>query len=155
MSRVPVNRITARVIAHATEDETKVMKALRTVLGDVLDEDDVNIEFMYAEGHHGNPITIIQVDLDKNKHLRKVLEHWEKNLPEEEREHMWEDIERRIDDKGNLYLRFDKQRAYMGELRLSEADDVIRVKVNLESYPASREGGMRTLKKLDAFSSEG
>ncbi len=155
MPRVPVNRITARVIAHATEDETKVMKALKNVLGEVLDDEDVDIEFMYAEGHHGNPITIIQVDIDKSKHIKKVLKHWEENLPNEEREHVWEDVERRIDDKGNLYLRFDKQRAYMGELRLSDTDDVVRVKVNLESYPASREGGVRALRRLDAFSSEG
>ncbi|WP_456484495.1 RNA-binding domain-containing protein [Methanopyrus kandleri] len=151
---LPVNSISARVIAHATEDEKKVLEALANVLGGVLGEEDVEPETFYAEGHHGNPITIFQVKIDRSKYIERVLEHWRENIPEEERRRVWSDIERRVDDKGNLYLRFDKQSAYKGELRISDADDVIRVKVNLESYPASREGGIKTLERLGIFSDD-
>ncbi|WP_456436586.1 RNA-binding domain-containing protein [Methanopyrus sp.] len=148
---LPVNSISARVIAHATEDEVKVLEALANVLCGVLEEEDVEPETFYAEGHHGNPVTIFQVKIDRPRYIERVLEHWRENIPAEERRRVWSDIERRVDDKGNLYLRFDKQSAYKGELRISDADDVVRVKVNLKSYPASREGGIKTLERLGIF----
>ncbi|WP_456482072.1 RNA-binding domain-containing protein [Methanopyrus sp.] len=151
---LPVNSISARVIAHATEDEEKVLEALANVLAGVLEEEDVEPETLYAEGHHGNPITVFQVKISKPEYIKRVLEHWRENIPREDRRRVWSYIERRVDDKGNLYLRFDKQSAYKGELRISDADDVIRVKVNLESYPASREGGIKTLERLGIFSDD-
>ncbi len=151
---LPVNSISARVIAHATEDEDKVLEALSNVLGGVTEEDDVEVETFYAEGHHGNPITIFQVRLTRKAHIERVLEHWRKHLPEEEKRRVWEEVERRVDDHGNFYIRFDKQSAYLGELRVSDTDDVVRVKLNLEAYPASREGGIKALKRLGIFSTD-
>jgi len=37
----------------------------------------------------------------------------------------------RLDSSGHLYLRLDKQRAYLGEIRVYDGDDVIRVRVKL------------------------
>jgi len=43
------------------------------------------------------------------------------------------DIDLRI-EKNKLYLRFDKQKAYLGECKLMDGDDVVRVVVNFKVF---------------------
>ena len=55
-----------RVIAHATEDVSRVREALDFFLsGAGVKEAGKLVEELQAEGHHGNPITILSVQLKK------------------------------------------------------------------------------------------
>jgi RNA binding exosome subunit len=44
-----------------------------------------------------------------------------------------------MDEEGNLFLRLDKQRAFLGELRLSGSEDIISVRGSVKAYPKRRE----------------
>ena len=49
------------------------------------------------------------------------------------------ELETRLDARGLLFLRFDKQEAYRGRIRLVRHDDVVSVKGKVAVYPASRD----------------
>ena len=57
-------------------------------------------------------------------------------------------LEDKMDDYGNLYLRFDKQRAYLGDLKVVEHGDSIHLKIKIAAYPAKKKVAIDIAKKL-------
>ncbi len=112
----PVATLIARVYIHATEDPDKVIKALRNV-----------VEGPYVlrstRGHHGNIIHIVEVKLTECD-AYEVLKSIVAKLDDVEFVLMLSGIE-----ETRLYVKFDKQQAYRGLLKVSQGDDVIYVEV--------------------------
>ncbi|MFP4197921.1 MAG: RNA-binding domain-containing protein [Methanomassiliicoccales archaeon] len=117
-----------RAFAHATEREERVREALFFASGAE------NIESIEAEGHHGNPITVLSTSLDRAREIREFFLRFE----EEGRRAILDTLEDRIDDDCNIHLRLDKQKALLGELRVVGGDDVISVRGKVASYPKRR-----------------
>jgi RNA-binding protein len=123
-----------RVFCHATEDEAKVVQALKFASG----AEDITREV--TEGYHGNPIIILEVFI---KEKRRSKDFFSK-LSEDELQEIIGTLEKRMDDDCNLYLRLDKQEAYLGNLKMTASDDAIAVRAKVESYPKKRESAMKS-----------
>lgn len=125
----PVSMLTARVYVHATENPDKVIKALRNVVKG-------RYVMKSTRGHHGNVIHIIEVKLtecDALEALRSIITR----LDDVEFLLMLSGIE-----ESRLYVKFDKQQAYRGVLKVSHGDDVIYVEVRGKTL--AMRGDMRT-----------
>ena len=57
-------------------------------------------------------------------------------------------LEDKMDDSGNLYLRFDKQRAYSGDLKVVDHGDSIHLKIKIAAYPAKKKVAIEIARKL-------
>jgi hypothetical protein len=117
------------VIVHATEDQAKVSYALRNTLPDSINND-VKLTTQHAEGHYGNPIKILKTNLTKRKMIDQFFNNIFAKLNAEDLEDMMRNLETYVDEERNLYIRLDKQAAYMGELR-SKQEDPIRIRMKL------------------------
>lgn len=128
-----------RTFAHATEDEARVRDALVHVIGDP--EVDVNVSS--AEGHHGNPILLLEAEL-KN---RPTIDAFFHRVAEDPHRYgmLVDQMERRLDDNNTFYLRFAKQPAYRGDLVLAQEEDAVLVRAKVAAFPAKRERAVRTL----------
>ena len=49
------------------------------------------------------------------------------------------DLERKIDDKGNWFLRFDKKDALDEKWTILDSGDAIHLKVKIAAFPAKKE----------------
>ena len=127
------HRLDFRVHVHATEEEARVRKAFAFVSGVV----DPTVE--QAEGHHGNPITVLLASVRRPTEIRAF---WERVRSEGQLEALLTELDRRLDARGHLSLRFDKQEAFGGRLRLVRHDDVVSVKGKVAAYPARRENAL-------------
>lgn len=128
-------------IVHATEDEEKVIRALMNALPEAVARR-LSIKKGRYRGHHGNPITFLRANL-KGPHSKEALKYVLANLPDEDRGALYSGLGGYVDESGNLYIRLDKQRAYLKELRLSQADP-IRLKWGFRLDPkAGIEEGIR------------
>jgi RNA binding exosome subunit len=85
-------------------------------------------------GHHGNPITLIESELADRQKLQSALEKIGKGLTSLDKETLNSEMGLHL-EKGNLYLRFDKQQAFLGELRFS-SNDPIHFKVHFRNKTA-------------------
>jgi RNA binding exosome subunit len=56
-----------------------------------------------------------------------------------------------MDDKGNLFLRFDKQEAYDETLKLTYTGDAIHMRIKIASYPVSKENALAVAKDMFDF----
>jgi RNA-binding protein len=121
-SKPPIGYIEIRVSAHATEDPQKVQKAIRNLLPAELAETLV-FEQENLTGHHGNPIILFTATLTDKKTLPEALEKIGSNLNSLDKEALRENIKLHL-EKRNLYLRFDKQSAYLGTIRFAQNDPV-------------------------------
>jgi RNA binding exosome subunit len=129
-SKFPIGYVNIRVFAHATEDQERVVKAVRNTLPPKLGE---NLVFKKTglTGHHGNPITLFEVELTDRKMLMITLGGIGSRLITLDKESLARDMALHL-EKGNLYLRFDKQQAFLGELRFS-SNDPIHFKVHFRN----------------------
>lgn len=129
-SKTPVGYVDVRVFAHATEDLEKVLTAVRNTLPTEVGE---NTVFQKASltGHHGNPIIFFQAKITDKQALPLVLKKIASSLNALDKETLNSKMKLHL-EKRNLYLRFDKQSAYMGELKFS-SNDPIHFKIHFKN----------------------
>lgn len=119
-----------RVFAHATEDPQKVQCAVKNLMPDELAQT-ILFETTNLTGHHGNPITLFTAKLEDKKLLPKMLEKIGAGLSSLDKEQLCTDLKLHL-EKGNLYLRFDKQSAFMGAFKFTQ-NDPIHVKIHFKN----------------------
>jgi hypothetical protein len=135
-----IHYVTLRAIAHATENVSRVRAALDFFLsGAGVRENGKPIEEIQAEGHHGNPITILSVQLKRKAECLGFAHFVRERLSEEDLARLREEMPERLDDDQVFYLRFDKQAAYLQQVKLTNSSDSIIAKVKIETYPKNRE----------------
>lgn len=110
-------------IAHATEDIDKVEQAVRSLVA-WLSRSKVNLTRQYVKGHHGNVITTISAKLSGKELYPEALTLLSQKLSESDRRFLFDHVQSCVDQDRNLYLRFDKQEAFFGSIRLHEGDPI-------------------------------
>ena len=108
---------------HATEDADKVITACRNIFpADYADE--IPFERRTLLGHYRNPITLLRTRIKRKQVVAAFIENLAGRLSDVEKRLLSSDVLRRIDDKGALYLRLDKQKAFQGRMTLGNMDPI-------------------------------
>jgi RNA binding exosome subunit len=110
------------LVLHATEDEIKVLKAIEEILLVPY----TRFLRSSSEGHYKNKIVLQKAILSSNESAmlaKRVISL----LNSADREHLSRLVVDYADEKGNLYIRLDKQRICQGSVLLSE-NDAIRIR---------------------------
>lgn len=127
MPQVPISYIDIRFFAHATEDPDKVVEAVQRVLPAEYLEN-ITFKRRNLRGHYGNPIVLFEARLKGKEIIQALMENLAANLNTLDKENLLRDIAKRV-EKGTLYLRLDKQAAFLEELKLCTADPIhIRIR---------------------------
>jgi RNA binding exosome subunit len=111
-----------RVFSHATEDGAKVMEAVRRILPSTY-MDTIVFEKHVLSGHHGNPITFFDARVKEKEALKAIVENIAAHLNTMDKETLCDRLNE-YTEKGSLYLRLDKQAAFMGEFKLAQVDPI-------------------------------
>lgn len=113
-------------IVHATEEKDKVVECVKNTLR----LSDVNFAVNRADGHWGNEIFLLVASIGKDDanslyfRIKSSLNDSFHGQPL--------DFDELRDEKGNLFIRLDKQKLCQGMISVSEADPVrIRFKPEL------------------------
>jgi RNA binding exosome subunit len=121
-SRVPIAYIDIRVFAHATEDAEKVLAAVHNVLPTEL-IGKVTFKKTGLTGYYKNPLILFETRVKEKDALEAIFEKQASNLDSLDKELLNNEINQHL-DKGNLYIRLDKQSAYLNELKLCSTDPI-------------------------------
>ena len=122
--------IDIRVFSHATENEKKVMEAVRKILP-ANHSEEIAFERHALHGHHGNPITFFQTRIKDKEILITIIENLSSHLNTLDKEELRSRIAE-FTEKGSLYLRLNKQAALRGEFKLEQVDP-IRIHVRFKN----------------------
>jgi len=121
-SKIPIAYIDIRVFAHATEDVDKVLSAARSLLPTTL-IDTVVFGKSNLTGHYGNPIILLEARIKEKNAVQAVFERVSSGLRILDKELLSSQIKQHF-DRGNLYMRLDKQSAYLNEIKLYQTDPI-------------------------------
>ena len=98
------------------------MTAVRNTLPTEISEN-TTFQKTSLTGHHKNPIILFQTKITDKQALPAVLEKIASNLNSIDKQTLSSEWKLHL-EKRNLYIRFDKQAAYMGELKVTSNDPI-------------------------------
>lgn len=119
-------------MVHATEDQEKVLASIAQILRIAPDR----FTTTPSEGHYKNKILMLEANLSSSEASDLAIVVASK-LGSLDRDELERNIDQFSDEKGNLYVRLDKQKICQGKISLSNADSLrIRFKP-LKRYRAA------------------
>lgn len=136
-----IHNLSYRAFVYSTENEEKVREAVLTLLPTA------QIETEQTEGYYHNPVIILHGKITKKREIKDFLEKLNLLKPSVKKR-ILNQLENRMDERGNLFLRFDKQRAFLGELKTVDHGDAIHIKVKIAAYPARREEALKVARQI-------
>ncbi|ELY49827.1 RNA-binding protein [Natronorubrum bangense] len=128
MPQIPLHYVDLRTFCYATEDEKRVEEALRTFLPEELE-----IERVESEGHYGDRILVLSARVENADDVRHVLARL---ADLESFDQLIDELDERVTENTELFLRLDKQAAFGGDVCLG---DGITFRGKVEAYPAKKE----------------
>lgn len=147
MPKLQAHHIRVSTFAHATEDPEKVLEAMGIFFPEDIPSEDIEFEILETEGYFGNPIKVINAEVKRSKSVKKMLEHLKELLNDEDKEYLLENLEEKVDETGTFFIRFNKQKAYLGEAEVDEGEDVIQIKIKIKAFPMKKETVMKTVRE--------
>ncbi|MGA2574193.1 MAG: RNA-binding domain-containing protein [Candidatus Methanomethylicaceae archaeon] len=124
-----ITAISFSTIAHSTEDISKVETAILNLLPDSMRRSQT-VSAQEVVGHHGNPIWLVALGVREKASAGEISEYIMRLIPVADRLRIRDQLDLFYDGRSTLFLRLDKQNAFLREARLSSGDDVIRVKIS-------------------------
>ena len=118
-------------IVHATEEKDKIVECMKTTLG----LPDTDFAVSKAEGHWGNEILLLVASIGKDEANSLYLRI--KSSLNDGYHGQLLDFNKLRDEKGNIFIRLDKQKLCQGMIAFSEADPV-RIRFRPELLYMSR-----------------
>lgn len=136
-----IHNLSYRAFVYGTENEEKVREALSTLLPTAQPIKEI------TEGYHKNQVIILQGKITKKREMKDFLEKLG-TLKPSSKKRILRELHERMDDRGNLFLRFDKQRAYMGDLKIVEHGDALHLKLKIAAYPARKDEALKVARQI-------
>jgi len=129
-----IDRLEARAYSRATEVPERVTTAILNIFPETV-RDKVKISKAKTVGHLGIPIMIHVGILDDHKLTSFTIQEIFSNLTAGELQSILNTLDLRIDEECTLFLRIDKQIAYLEGIELAMASDVISLQAHIMKWP--------------------
>lgn len=148
--RIELSEVVISTHCHATEDLEKVRRALVNVLPPEL-RSAVKLHTEILHGYYGNPIVKLETRI-KGDDAHMVIRYILSLISDGDQRYLLNSLNMRYDAKDNeLFIRLDKQEAYLGNIVLYEGNDSIKITVSFSmtrSVDAVREFLERILREV-------
>ena len=112
-----IHNIRYRVFIYDNEDRDDVLQALLNILPEA---------------------DILSGTISKKRHTKEFLNNL-LSIDRNQLKKLYNDLERKMDEKGNLFLRFSKEKALDEQWEILDGGDSIHLKVKIAAYPAKKE----------------
>lgn len=136
-----IHNIRYRVFVYEDEDEEELIEGLKNILPTA------KIEREVAEGMIEDEILILSGKIDKKKETKEFLKTL-LSIDKDSLEKLADDLEKKIDKNGNLFLRFSKDSACEEKWEICDTGDSIHLKVKIAAYPAKKEVAINLLNEV-------
>ena len=125
-----IHNIKFRVFVYENENLDDLAQAVLNILPEA------EIEAEEAEGLTDNKIVILSGVVSKKRFTQTFFNTL---LESVDLKDLTRDLERKIDDNGNWFLRFDKNDAINEKLTIVDSGDAIHLKIKIAAYPARKD----------------
>ena len=137
------------VFSYEDEDHLKIKESLLKLFPFNLEENKVSIKKTSAEGFSDKKIVIFEVILTKDKIISLFLENILSKLSKLHKEALLEQIESRLDENLDFFIRIDK--TYWMEfekIELTDSGKCFHIRMSISAFPKKRENAREVVRKL-------
>ncbi len=108
-----------------------------------------------TEGYNQIPIVVIVATIEDKVSSEIAVDYLLRALSPNDKEILINTIKQRLDERCVLFIRLDKQAAYLGHLQLATEPDVISIQVHIRQYPRCNQEKAITFIEERLVSAEG
>tara|TARA_Y100000294_G_scaffold56258_1_gene53268 strand:+ start:5103 stop:5555 length:453 start_codon:yes stop_codon:yes gene_type:complete len=131
------------------EDEKLVLDKFLQLFPFNLKDEKIELKNTNALGLNENKITIFEVALTKEKHTNLFLNNLIKNLDEEQKKLILSQLESRLDNNLDFFLRFDKTEYIQNnKLKLTDSGNCFHIKISVAAFPKKREIARKIISQI-------
>ena len=131
------------------EDEKLVLDKFLQLFPFNLKDEKIELKNTNALGLNENKITIFEVALTKEKHTNLFLNNLIKNLDEEQKKLILSQLESRLDNNLDFFLRFDKNEYLKNnKLKLTDSGNCFHIEISVAAFPKKREIASGIVKQI-------
>ena len=141
------NTVSLRAFCKPEEDKSLVVEKLKLLLPFDLEKEKIAINAQKAEGFEERTIRIITATLTKDRHIKAFLENLNQKLGSE-KQTLIEQLQSRVDDDLNFYIRLDKEMMLKDKFILTDSGSCYHIKINLAAFPKKREKAGEIVRKI-------
>ena len=130
--------IVAQMESRAYSRVTEVLERVKGAVLNIFPEgvrEPIKLKVKRTESHHKQPIIVISSTLNNTKSCEATFDYILEMLTKQERKRIAGTLDLRIDEQCTLYLRFDKQSAFLGKISLYDGPDPISINIHFRAYP--------------------
>lgn len=138
-----IHNIKFRAFVYKNESVDEIFQAILNLLPEA------EIEAEEAEGLLEDKILILTGVVSKKRYTK---DFFNKLLQSTDLEKLNNDLEQKMDEKGNWFLRFDKNDALDEKLTVLDKGDSIHLKVKIAAFPAKKQIAVDKVREaIDSF----
>ena len=101
-----------------------------------------------ATSHDELPIMIFEVELVRDREIKEFLDFLKGKLSDEQKELLIKQLNTRLDEELNFFIRLDKEKLFNGEYWITDEGNCYHIKILLAAYPKKREAGEEIIRKV-------
>ncbi len=129
-----------RVFCKEDEDELKITQTLLTLVPINFEDEKIVVHRKVAMGFNERKIIILTIELKKDRHINLFIKKLFSKLTAEQRELIIKQIDSRVDDELNFFLRLDKPALMKNEkFKITDTGNCFHIRINVAAYPSKRE----------------
>ena len=125
-----IHNIKFRAFVYENESVDEISQAILNLLPEA------EIEAEEAEGLMEDKIIILSGTVSKKRYTKTFFN---KLLESVDLEKLNNDLERKMDERGNWFLRFDKSDALDEKFTILDKGDAIHLKIKIAAFPAKKQ----------------
>ncbi len=143
-----LNNVVLSVFCKEEEDEKSIYACLLKLLPFDLDKEKIKIERRSALGFNERKIVIYEARLEKERHTKEFTSKLLGNLKPEQKALLLRQVESRLDEEFNFFIRLDKPRFLEGEYFITDHGDCYHIRMCVAAFPKKREKALEVLKRV-------
>ena len=141
------NNVNVRVFCKEGENKNLILEKLKLLLPFDPEKEKIKISEQVARGFGEQTICVIKAELTKERHVNVFLQNLISKLGNEKAT-LLEQIDSRLDDSLNFFIRLDKDMMLKDRFVLTDSGRCYHVRISVASFPKSREKGLAVLKQM-------
>jgi RNA-binding protein len=111
-------------------------------------KEQIDIKHEKLEGLEQKIIHSFSLITTKQRHNKILSESILSKINKETKKQLLNQLDSRLDDEGNFYIRFDKQELFHESFQLTDSGNCIHIKIKLAAFPAKKEQFKKSIETL-------
>ena len=137
-----------KISVFAKEDHEKIKQKLIELMPFDLEKEKLAVKEQKTHGFNEKIIYVYEINLKKDRHINAFIENLISRLSDEQKDLIKRQLESRLDEKYNFFLRLDKEKLLNNEFWITDSGDCYHIKANVACFPRKREKAIALLREI-------